>query len=72
MNATIVRLDGMSAHADQSEILRWLRGFTRPPKTTYLVHGEVTAMEALKTQIVDGLQWRVEIPQMHETVEVLA
>jgi len=72
VNATIVRLDGMSAHADQSEILRWLRGFTRPPKATYLVHGEVTAMEALKSQIVNGLQWRVEIPQMHETVEVLA
>jgi len=72
VNATIVRLDGMSAHADQSEILRWLRGFTRPPKATYLVHGEVTAMEALKTQIVSGLQWRVEIPQMHESVEVLA
>jgi metallo-beta-lactamase family protein len=71
VNATVVRLDGMSAHADQSEILRWMTGFTAPPKVTYLVHGELAAMEKLKTVIADALQWRVEIPQMNETVQVL-
>jgi metallo-beta-lactamase family protein len=71
VNATIVRLDGMSAHADQGEILRWLRGFTSVPATTFLVHGEIAAMEALKAQIARTLSWHVEIPQMHETVQVL-
>ena len=71
VNATVVRLDGMSAHADQGEIVRWLTGFTSPPKTTYLVHGEVASMEALKTAIGAALGWRVEIPQMNETVQVL-
>ena len=71
VNATVVRLDGMSAHADQSEIIRWLTGFTKPPKVTYLVHGEPHSMEALKTAIGSALDWRVEIPQMNETVQVL-
>lgn len=71
VHATIVRLDGMSAHADQSEILRWMTGFTRPPKVTYLVHGEPHAMEALHAAVTNALGWRVEIPQMNETVEVL-
>jgi metallo-beta-lactamase family protein len=71
VQATVVRLDGMSAHADQSEIVRWLTGFTSPPKTTYLVHGEIASMEALKTAIGAALGWRVEIPQMNETVQVL-
>ncbi|MEO5822793.1 MAG: MBL fold metallo-hydrolase [Vicinamibacteraceae bacterium] len=71
VNATVVRLDGMSAHADQGEIVRWLRGFTAAPKTTYLVHGEVASMEALKTAIGTALGWHVEIPQMNETVQVL-
>jgi metallo-beta-lactamase family protein len=33
-------LDGLSAHADRDEIMRWLRGFTRPPERVYVVHGE--------------------------------
>ena len=71
VKATVARLDGMSAHADQAEIIRWLTGFTKAPKTTYLVHGEVASMEALKKAIGDALGWRVEIPQMNETVQVL-
>jgi metallo-beta-lactamase family protein len=71
VSATVVRLDGMSAHADQGEIVRWLTGFTSAPKTTYLVHGEVASMEALKTVIGGALGWRVEIPQLNETVQVL-
>ena len=71
VNATVVRLDGMSAHADQGEIIRWLTGFKTAPKATYLVHGEPLSMEALKTAIGSALGWRVEIPQMNETVQVL-
>ena len=35
----IETLDGLSAHADRDEILRWLRGFEKPPRRTYVVHG---------------------------------
>ena len=41
----------MSAHADANEILRWLRGFKRPPSLTCLVHGEPAPMDALKSRI---------------------
>lgn len=71
VNATVVRLDGMSAHADQGEILRWLKGFKSAPAVTYLVHGELPAMEALKAHVASTLGWRVEVPQMNETVQVL-
>ena len=71
VNATVVRLDGMSAHADQGEILRWLKGFQKAPAVTYLVHGELPAMEALKAHVASTLGWRVEVPQMNETVQVL-
>ena len=29
------------------KVLRWLKGFTQPPKMTYIVHGEPVAAEAL-------------------------
>src|SRR5262249_60989617 len=45
--ARIERIDAMSAHADAGEIMRWLSGFSRPPRMTYLVHGEDAALQAL-------------------------
>ena len=40
VHARVEKIDSMSAHADSEEVLRWLGGFTRPPRTTFLVHGE--------------------------------
>jgi metallo-beta-lactamase family protein len=68
--ATIARIDAMSAHADQAEILRWLRGFERPPARTFLVHGEPDAQDALARTIAGTLGWRVHAPSMAERVEV--
>ncbi len=62
VHARIEKIDGMSAHADAGEIIRWLRTFPRAPKTTYLVHGEIVAQEALKARMVKELGWNVEIP----------
>ena len=43
--ARIERIDSMSAHADADEIMQWLRGFTRAPRMTYVVHGEPAAQD---------------------------
>jgi metallo-beta-lactamase family protein len=70
VHARIEKVDGMSSHADAREILHWLRTFPRPPKTTYLVHGEVLAQDALKVRIVKELGWRVEVPVHGQKVDV--
>ena len=70
VHARIEKIDGMSAHADAAEIVRWLRTFPRPPKVTYLVHGEVMAQEALKVRIARELGWPVEVPQHGQKVDV--
>ncbi|HSL24021.1 MAG TPA: MBL fold metallo-hydrolase [Vicinamibacterales bacterium] len=59
VEARIARLDSMSAHADASEILRWLRNFRRPPTATYVVHGEPVATAALQQRIATELGWGV-------------
>jgi metallo-beta-lactamase family protein len=51
VRATVGKIDGLSAHADRDEILRWLGGFRRPPRVTYLVHGEPPAGTALQSRI---------------------
>lgn len=70
VKARIEKLNGMSAHADASEIVRWLRTFPTPPGVTYLVHGEPSGQEALKTRIERELAWNVHIPQHGERVAV--
>jgi metallo-beta-lactamase family protein len=69
VRAAIVASDAYSAHADRGEILRWLRGFRRPPGVTYLVHGEPGAAEALR-EAVDGMGWRVEVARDGQQVTV--
>jgi metallo-beta-lactamase family protein len=68
--ARIERIDSMSAHADAGEIMRWLDGFERPPAMTYLVHGEPTALEALRGRIATGRRWPVHVARHHERVEI--
>jgi metallo-beta-lactamase family protein len=68
--AEIDSIDAMSAHADANEIRRWLGGFTRPPKLTCLVHGDVGPMDALKARIERELHWTVKTPNHLETFEL--
>ena len=70
VNAQVHKIDSMSAHADSREILRWLRGFSAPPKRTFLVHGEPTAMRALHTTITQELRWNTHMPRWNERVEL--
>ncbi|MEZ5420435.1 MAG: MBL fold metallo-hydrolase [Vicinamibacterales bacterium] len=68
VHARIEKLNGMSAHADASEIMRWLRTFPKPPATTYLVHGEPSAQDALKLRIERELAWNVHVPSHGDKV----
>jgi metallo-beta-lactamase family protein len=66
--ARIEKIDSMSAHADYQEMMRWLSGFERPPKMTYLVHGEPAALEAQATRIAAEKKWPVHIARYMERV----
>ncbi|MBN1586053.1 MAG: MBL fold metallo-hydrolase [Candidatus Omnitrophica bacterium] len=68
VRARIETVDGLSAHADQKEILRWLSGFKAPPRETYLVHGEKRASERLAQVIRHELGWKVQAARDGETV----
>jgi metallo-beta-lactamase family protein len=70
VHAKIEKLDGMSSHADATEILRWLRTFPRAPQKTYLVHGEIGAQQALQARITKELGWNVEIPSHGQKVDL--
>lgn len=68
--APIERIDSMSAHADVEEIMRWLKGFTAPPKQTFIVHGEPVAQDALAARIQADLGWSHLAPEHGQTVQL--
>ena len=70
VEADVEFIESLSAHADYHDILRWLKGFTEPPETTFLVHGEPADASALRGRIEEELGWHVEIPKYLEGYEL--
>jgi metallo-beta-lactamase family protein len=69
--AAVHVIDSFSAHGDYTEILQWLKGFKRPPRKTFLVHGEPKAAQAMKDHILGAFQgWQVEIPTYLQSYEL--
>jgi metallo-beta-lactamase family protein len=71
VEADIRVVSGFSAHADWTETLRWMEGFESPPRQTLLVHGEPSALQALKNR-VEARGWKAAVPQYLERVELAA
>lgn len=61
VKANIVELTGFSAHADQSELMEWIRKYKNTPQQIMLVHGEPCALEALRVKIQTDLKIPVKI-----------
>ena len=66
----VSRLAGLSGHADADELIDGLRGQPKPPRRTFVVHGEPEASDTLRLRIADELGWQVSVPQHGETVEL--
>ena len=61
--AEVTSLDGFSAHADQQEILGWVKRLEPQPKRIFLVHGEPGPAEALAVLLRERLQVEVHVPE---------
>jgi metallo-beta-lactamase family protein len=70
VRARIDRLNALSAHADQVEILKWLDGFEAPPKRTFIVHGEPDAQAALQDKIRTEKGWDTVIPKQAQEFQL--
>lgn len=70
VRARVLSIAGVSAHADQSELLRWLEGFATPPRETYVVHGEPQAADTFAALIRHRLGWSARVPADGESVDL--
>jgi metallo-beta-lactamase family protein len=69
VKAQIHQIQGLSAHADRTELLRWCRALPAPPQRLFLNHAEDPARKALSVAIVEELGWhRPVLPLSGDTV----
>lgn len=68
IRAEVGLVESLSAHADYTEILDWLRRCPKPPLTTFVTHGEPEAADALRFRIEHELGWSCRVPEYRETV----
>lgn len=55
VKAEICRLPGISGHADNNGLIRWISSFEEKPKKVFVVHGEETVCEVFTNRLRDEL-----------------
>lgn len=57
-----IRGEAVSVHADVRELIEWLRPLERPPRRTFITHGEPACARAFRDRLQSELGWFAEIP----------
>jgi metallo-beta-lactamase family protein len=70
VRAKVFTINGLSSHADRSALLGWLAHFRRPPRRSFVVHGEPLAAHALRDAIAARRGWKAEVAERGRTVEI--
>ncbi|HJV52255.1 MAG TPA: MBL fold metallo-hydrolase [Noviherbaspirillum sp.] len=70
VRAQVKQIENLSAHADSEEILDWLSHFQRPPRKTFITHGEPDAADALRMRIEERFGWQCEVPEYLSVAEI--
>jgi metallo-beta-lactamase family protein len=70
VKAHVSMIEGLSAHADQSELIHWLSKLKTEPSRIFIVHGEKDGAHALSEKLKEAYDWNAGIPQLNQTVEI--
>ncbi|HYQ44434.1 MAG TPA: MBL fold metallo-hydrolase [Polyangiaceae bacterium] len=68
VRARITQAQGLSAHADYSELCAWLQGSSLSPRRVFITHGEPAASDALRRRLRDTFGWTCVVPDDRETI----
>ncbi len=70
VNAKIHTLGAFSAHADQRDLIYWLRAFGRSPRMVYATHGMEEVSIGFARKIRYDLNMNSHVPKMGEIVDL--
>ncbi|OVE75711.1 MBL fold hydrolase [bacterium E08(2017)] len=66
VEARIERINGFSAHADRSEIFKWLSALKSPPRKLFITHGEQEAAFAFAKYVNEKTGWDIDVPDYQD------
>lgn len=69
--ARVLSVEGMSAHADSTELMRWVRSGPALPGRAFVTHGEPDAAGAL-VQALDAAGVKAQAPSLNERFDLAA
>ncbi|MFH1043833.1 MAG: MBL fold metallo-hydrolase [Pseudomonadota bacterium] len=71
VHAEVVQLASLSAHADASQLIGWLRSLRSPPPGVFVTHGEPGAADAFRHRIGEEFGWQAHVPDYLERVDLV-
>jgi metallo-beta-lactamase family protein len=72
VRARFIPINGLSAHADRGELLRWVRSQPKPPQTIFVTHAEEKASNALAQLLKKELGVRTIEPELGQRFDLEA
>jgi metallo-beta-lactamase family protein len=69
VRAHIHEISGLSAHADQDQLIEWASHF-KPPRLVILTHGELNAALTLEKLLEERLKFNVVVAEQNETFDL--
>jgi metallo-beta-lactamase family protein len=69
VRAKIHEISGLSAHADQDQLIEWVSHF-QPPKLVILTHGELNSALTLEKLIEEKLHFKVVVAEKNEIFDL--
>ncbi len=72
LRAEVAKINELSGHADQKELLDWIKPMAATLKGVFLVHGELPAQQALAKAIQERYGLPVEIPARGQSFPLTA
>lgn len=68
VRARVAQINGFSAHADRSELFRWLSGLQSPPRHLFVTHGEPGPAMRFADFLRERTSWEISVPSYKEEV----
>lgn len=68
--ASVINVEGLSAHADQTELIQWMSSLSKPPKYILITHGEPASAQALQEKIRQVYNWETGIPHLNQVIDL--